>query len=127
MIPDEIVYGAGDIEINAGDRAVQVGSHVYLPQANAGPLRRGRHGAPGVRGRHAAGRRHDRDSLLRHRVELGAGSLADDHLSAPRAAINELRYPATRFEDAAIDDGSTVLALAGGGTLITWQAARLVG
>jgi urease subunit beta len=45
--PGEIVYGQGDIEINAGaqrltmdvvntgDRPVQVGSHVHLPQANA--------------------------------------------------------------------------------------------
>ena len=44
--PGEIVYGAGDIALNAGaprriidvvntgDRPVQVGSHVHLPQAN---------------------------------------------------------------------------------------------
>lgn len=47
MIPGEIVYGEGDIIINedaprleldvvnTGDRPVQVGSHVHLPQANA--------------------------------------------------------------------------------------------
>lgn len=47
MIPGEIRYGDGDIELNAGatrlvldvvntgDRPVQVGSHVHLPQANA--------------------------------------------------------------------------------------------
>jgi urease subunit beta len=47
MKPGEIVFGDGDIEINAGaarltldvvnsgDRPVQVGSHVHLPQANA--------------------------------------------------------------------------------------------
>jgi urease subunit beta len=47
MIPGEFVYGDGDIVINAGvprltldvvntgDRPVQVGSHVHLPQANA--------------------------------------------------------------------------------------------
>lgn len=47
MIPGEIIYGTGDIEINAGaqriemqivntgDRPVQVGSHAHLPQANA--------------------------------------------------------------------------------------------
>jgi urease subunit beta len=47
MIPGEIIYGRGDIEINAaakriemqivntGDRPVQVGSHVHLPQANS--------------------------------------------------------------------------------------------
>jgi urease subunit beta len=47
MIPGEIVYGDGDIALNEGaqrlelnvvnngDRPVQVGSHVHLPQANA--------------------------------------------------------------------------------------------
>jgi urease subunit beta len=47
MIPGEIVYGDGDIVINpgaprltmdvvnTGDRPVQVGSHVHLPQANS--------------------------------------------------------------------------------------------
>ncbi|KUI43676.1 urease subunit beta [Mycobacterium sp. IS-1590] len=47
MVPGEILYGDGDIEINAGlerlameivntgDRPVQVGSHVHLSQANA--------------------------------------------------------------------------------------------
>ncbi|MDV3126261.1 urease subunit beta [Mycobacterium sp. 21AC1] len=47
MIPGEILFGDGDIELNAGaarleldivntgDRPVQVGSHVHLPQANA--------------------------------------------------------------------------------------------
>lgn len=46
MIPGEILYGSGDIEINSGaqrlviqivntgDRPVQVGSHVHLAQAN---------------------------------------------------------------------------------------------
>ena len=46
LIPGEILYGDGDIAINAGadrltldvvntgDRPVQVGSHVHLPQAN---------------------------------------------------------------------------------------------
>lgn len=62
--------------------------------------------------------------MLRHRVELGAGSPADDELSAPRAIISELRYPTSDF---AVETGSTVLALAGGGTLTTWQADRLAG
>jgi urease subunit beta len=47
MVPGEILFGEGDILINAGaerlemeivntgDRPVQVGSHVHLPQANA--------------------------------------------------------------------------------------------
>jgi urease accessory protein len=69
----------------------------------------------------------DRDGrpLLRHRVELGAGSLADDSIAAPRAAISEFRYPTG--DCVSTDDGWTVLALAGGGTLSTWQADRLAG
>jgi len=47
VIPGEILYGEGDVVINegaeriemaivnTGDRPVQVGSHVHLPQANA--------------------------------------------------------------------------------------------
>jgi urease subunit beta len=47
LVPGEILYGDGDIELNArairltldvvntGDRPVQVGSHVHLPQANS--------------------------------------------------------------------------------------------
>ena len=54
--------------------------------------------------------------LPRHRVELGAESLANDAISAPHAAINELRYPATGFETIAIDEGSTVLVLADDGS-----------
>jgi urease subunit beta len=46
MIPGEVLFGQGDIElnpratrigmeiVNTGDRPVQVGSHVHLPQAN---------------------------------------------------------------------------------------------
>lgn len=73
--------------------------------------------------------RADRDDrpLLRHRVELGAGSPADDIIAAPRASIHELRYPDTAFADTAIDAGSTVLSLAAGGLLSTWQADRLGG
>lgn len=70
---------------------------------------------------------HDDRPLLRHRMELGAGSLADDTIAAPRAAVSELRYPTTAFDAIPFDDGSTVLALAGGGTLSTWQAERLAG
>ncbi|TQK27399.1 urease subunit beta [Arthrobacter sp. SLBN-53] len=47
MIPGEILYGDGDVElnrgaarlslpvINGGDRPIQVGSHVHLAQANS--------------------------------------------------------------------------------------------
>ncbi|MCV7099779.1 urease accessory protein UreD [Mycobacterium palustre] len=70
---------------------------------------------------------HDGRPLLRHRVELGAGSLADDSIDAPRAVISEFRYPAGAFTEVADDQVGTVLTLAGGGTLSTWQADRLPG
>ena len=58
--------------------------------------------------------------LLRHRVELGTGSVTDDALGRPLAYVSELRYPEVSFES----DG-TVLALAAGGCLATWQGERL--
>ena len=62
----------------------------------------------------------DGSALLRHRIELGNGSVADDELAAPMACISELRYPET---DA--DTAGTALALARGGCLSTWQGERL--
>ncbi len=65
--PGEIVYGDGDIAINlgaprlelevvnTGDRPVQVGSHVHLPQANAAL-------------------QFDRDAAHRHRLDIPAGT-----------------------------------------------------
>ncbi|MBY0441125.1 MAG: urease accessory protein UreD [Mycobacteriaceae bacterium] len=64
--------------------------------------------------------------VLRHRMELGAGSLADDEIAAPRAIITELHYPASVFADS-FDEGATVMSLAAGGTLSTWQGERLAG
>jgi urease accessory protein len=58
--------------------------------------------------------------LLRHRLELGPGSVADDVLGAPLACVSELRFP-----DPAHDAAGTTLALAGGGSISTWQGARL--
>ncbi|KHO20654.1 urease accessory protein UreD [Mycolicibacterium setense] len=58
--------------------------------------------------------------LLRHRIELGRGAVGDDVLAAPRACASELRYPAPSFEA-----HGTVLALARGGSLATWQGDRL--
>lgn len=62
--------------------------------------------------------------LLRHRVELGVDSVADDVLSTPLAMVSELRYPATAFAENAAAVG-TPLALAAGGVLTTWQTERL--
>ncbi|WP_102143794.1 urease accessory protein UreD [Mycobacterium hubeiense] len=58
--------------------------------------------------------------LLRHRIELGAGAVADDQLDTPLACVSELRYPATTF-----DTEGTLLQLAAGGCLATWQGHRL--
>jgi urease accessory protein len=58
--------------------------------------------------------------LLRHRIELGKGSVCDDELDAPRACVSELRYPETTF-----DAVGTLLDLAAGGCLATWQGDRL--
>jgi urease accessory protein len=58
--------------------------------------------------------------LLRHRIELGRGSVADDELAAPMACISELHYPQTEADTAGM-----TLALARGGCLSTWQGERL--
>lgn len=62
----------------------------------------------------------DGSPLLRHRIELGSGSFADDELGAPLACISELHYP-----DGDIETAGIPLALAGGGCLSTWQGLRL--
>ncbi|MFC4128731.1 urease accessory protein UreD [Nocardia rhizosphaerae] len=62
--------------------------------------------------------------LLRHRLELGAGSCTDDRLRAPRALDSELRYPDDRPAwTGGID--AVRLPLAAGGTLATRTGARL--
>ncbi|QEN14154.1 urease accessory protein UreD [Mycolicibacterium sp. ELW1] len=58
--------------------------------------------------------------LLRHRVELGPSSVADDALGTPLACVSELRYP-----EPATDAAGVTLALAAGGSLSTWQGQRL--
>ena len=58
--------------------------------------------------------------LLRHRVELGHTSVADDEIASPRASISELHYPRSD-----VDAAGVTLALAGGGCLSTWQGDRL--
>jgi urease accessory protein len=62
----------------------------------------------------------DRSPLLRHRIELGNGSVADDELGAPLASVSELHYP-----ESDVDTAGVLLALAGGGCLSTWQGQRL--
>lgn len=62
--------------------------------------------------------------LLRHRVELGTGSVTDDELGRPLALISELRYPATDSIEQ-LPTGGTLLGLAGDATLLTWQGQRL--
>ncbi len=62
----------------------------------------------------------DGQPLLRHRIELGAGSVAHDELGAPLAAVSEFHYP-----DICSDALGTVLELADGGCLATWQGDRL--
>jgi len=61
--------------------------------------------------------------LLRHRIQLGAGAPGDDVIAAPRACISELRYPAEQPDPG--QTPMTVLELAGGGVLMTWQGDRL--
>lgn len=58
--------------------------------------------------------------LLRHRIELGHGSSTHDLIGTPLASVSELRFPET-----APDALGTVLDLADGGSLATWQGDRL--
>ncbi|OBB55679.1 urease accessory protein UreD [Mycobacterium sp. 852013-51886_SCH5428379] len=58
--------------------------------------------------------------LLRHRIDMGTATVTDDALGRPTACISELRYPEPTF-----DSPGTVLALAAGGCLSTWQGERL--
>ncbi|MEV4237544.1 urease accessory protein UreD [Nocardia sp. NPDC049737] len=63
--------------------------------------------------------------LLRHRLELGAGSATDDDLAAPRALDSELVYP----DDRPVETDGLVAArlpLALGGTLSTRTGPLLV-
>jgi urease accessory protein len=62
----------------------------------------------------------DGSALLRHRIELGHGAVADDVLGTPMACISEFHYP-----DSEVETEGVALALAGGGCLSTWQGERL--
>jgi urease accessory protein len=62
----------------------------------------------------------DGSPLLRHRIELGHGAVADDALGTPMACVSEFHYP-----DSEVETEGVALALAGGGCLSTWQGERL--
>ena len=62
----------------------------------------------------------DGSPLLRHGIELGNGSVADDALGTPMACVSEFHYP-----DSDVETQGVALALAGGGCLSTWQGDRL--
>lgn len=59
-------------------------------------------------------------ALLRHRIEIGPEAATHDVIGAPLASVSELRYP-----DVCADALGTVLELADGGSLATWQGRRL--
>lgn len=63
---------------------------------------------------------------LRHRIELGRGSSADDRLASPRALVSEFVYPDDRPASFAGLDGVR-LPLAAGGSLGTWHGTDLAG
>jgi len=58
--------------------------------------------------------------LLRHRVEIGSGSVTDDTLGPTLACVSELRFP-----EIATDAAGTTLELAAGGSLSTWLGGHL--
>jgi urease accessory protein len=62
----------------------------------------------------------DGSPLLRHRIELGSGSVTDDELGAPMACISD-----GHSLDSDVETAGIPLALAGGGCLSTWQGQRL--
>ncbi|MGW0160962.1 urease accessory protein UreD [Mycobacterium sp. NPDC003323] len=120
----------GDLDVDPEPTVIAGGSR----HSATTRLRLGADGRVRVRERVQIGRTGERDGywtaalhadvdgtpLLRHRVELGTASVADDEISAPRACVSELRYPQDTFAGA-----GTVLRLAAGGALSTWQGARL--
>ncbi len=121
---------AGDLDLDPQPTIVAATSRHFaatdLNLADGGSLRlveRVQIGRTGERQGFWSGSLHadiDGTPLLRHRVELGSGSLADDEIAAPRASISEFHYPRSDVEAAGV-----TLALAGGGCLSTWQGDRL--
>jgi urease accessory protein len=121
---------AGDLDIDPQPTVVAANSRHFMSTrldiAGGGRIRlreRVQIGRSGEREGFWSGVLHadvDGSPLLRHRVELGSGAATDDELGTPRACISELHYPYGDVETAGV-----TLALAGGGSLSTWQGARL--
>ena len=121
---------AGDLDVDPQPTVVAATSRHFtstrLELAEAGHIR--------LRERIQIGRSHEREGfwsgslhadvdgspLLRHRIELGTGGVADDALGTPMACISELRYPGSAFDAAGM-----LFELAPGGALATWQGERL--
>ena len=121
---------AGDLDMDPQPTVVAATSHHFtstrLDLAEAGSIR--------LRERVQIGRSNERQGfwsgslhadvegspLLRHRIELGTGSVADDALGTPMACVSEFHYP-----DSDVATEGVTLALAGGGCLSTWQGDRL--
>lgn len=124
------IEAAGDLDIDPQPTVVAGNSrHLTLTQVRlheSGRLRLRERIQIGRSGEHQgfwSGSLHadvEGSPLLRHRIELGTRSVADDELTAPRACISELRYPELAFETP-----GTLLKLAAGGCLATWQGERL--
>jgi urease accessory protein len=121
---------AGDVDVDPQPTVVAATSRHFtsarLALARDGRLRlreRIQIGRSGERQGFWSGSLHadvDGSPLLRHRIELGSGSVADDELGAPLACMSELHYP-----DVSTQTPGTTLELAAGGSLTTWQGQRL--
>ena len=121
---------AGDLDVDPQPTVVAAASHHFtstrVELAAAGRVRlreRIQIGRSDERQGFWSGSLHadvDGSPLLRHRIELGTGGVADDALGTPMACVSQFRYP-----DSDLATEGVTLALAGGGCLSTWQGERL--
>ena len=121
---------AGDLDVDPQPTVVAAASHHFtstrLELAEAGRVRlreRIQIGRSDERQGFWSGSLHadvDGSPLLRHRIELGTGAVADDALGTPMACVSQFHYP-----DSDVATEGVTLALAGGGCLSTWQGERL--
>ncbi|MDZ4235157.1 MAG: urease accessory protein UreD [Dietzia sp.] len=121
---------AGELDLEPQPTIIAATSRHYVTtrleltdHGNVGIIERVQIGRTGERQGFWSGSLHadiDGRPLLRHRIELGSGSIGDDEISTPRACISELHYPHSESEVTGV-----ALALAGGGCLSTWQGDKL--